>query len=66
MESADVSTAAADLQIDCRKVFVYAKSEKFVKSLATVMPDPGLMNSGAGLSRNPELIEFTGFRLSPD
>jgi len=37
--------------------FGIIKEDEFVKSLRIVMPD---------LIRHPELIEFTGFRLSPE
>jgi len=36
-----------------------------VKSPKTVMPDPG-SSPGQALIRHPEVIEFTGFRLSPE
>ena len=41
------------------------KVDAFVKSLKTVIPDPG-SGPGQALIRYPEVIEFTGFRLSPE
>jgi len=47
------------------KIFLYIKIDELVKSPKTVMPDPG-SSPGQALIRHPEVIEFTGFRLSPE
>jgi hypothetical protein len=45
--------------------FAVLSIDNLAKSPNTVMPDPGSC-PGQALIRHPEVVEFTGFRLSPE